>query len=79
MNPELQNWMPAILALFGSTMVVLFGAWLNTRSLLRTMEAFRDELKAEIGRSKAEVLLAIARLETRVELLERDRGLIRKP
>jgi hypothetical protein len=31
MDPQVQLWIPAILALFGSLIVVVLTAWINTR------------------------------------------------
>jgi len=55
----MQLWMPAILALFGSLMVVVVTAWLNTKVLSSQMDALRAEMKQG---------LAEFRLETRVEI-----------
>lgn len=49
------NWMPAILALFGSLLVVLFSAWLNTRALSAQVDAPRTEMKAEMTALRAEM------------------------
>jgi|SRR5271157_1565142 len=55
MNPQLQLWMPAVLSLFGTLIVVVLTAWLNTRMLSAQVESVRSELRAEIGALRAEM------------------------
>jgi hypothetical protein len=45
MTPQVQMWMPAILALFGSLLVVVFTAWWNTKILTAQIEALRTETR----------------------------------
>ena len=42
MNQTVQTWMPAILALFGSLMVVVITAWLNTKALSAQIDALAE-------------------------------------
>jgi uncharacterized membrane-anchored protein YhcB (DUF1043 family) len=93
MNAQVQLWLPAILALFGSLIVVVLTAWINTRMLSAQiaavdsrMEAVRSEmgaLRAEMRQGFAELELRLTRqimeLDHRVERLEEQRGLIRTP
>ena len=86
MNQTVQTWMPAILALFGSLMVVVITAWLNTKALSAQIDALRAEmsaLRAEMRQHIAEAELRITKeileLKSRVERLEEQRGLIRQP
>ena len=90
MGQQLQLWMPALLALFGTLIVVLFSAWLNTRALSIQMDAFRNEMKAELVALRAETKQAIAELELRltkqlselshrIERLEEQRGGLVRP
>ncbi len=83
MNPQLQVWMPAILALFGSLIVVVLTAWINTRMHSAQIEAVRSEiggLRAEMRQGFAELELRLTKqimeLDHRVERLEEQRGLI---
>lgn len=75
------EWMPAILALFGSLIVVLFSAWLNTRALSMQIEAMDKKLTAEMQRGFAELRLEfhkeISELSRRLERLEERLGLVR--
>lgn len=86
--PEIQVWMPTILALFGSQLVVVFSAWLNTKALSAQIEgsdkkltARIEALRAEMRQGFAELRLdfhrKISQLTRRVERLEEQRGLVR--
>ncbi len=54
-NPQAQLWMPAVLALFGSLMVVVITAWLNTKALIAQIEAVRAEMMGQMNSLRAEV------------------------
>ncbi len=59
MNLQSQLWMPAILALFGSLIVVVITAWLNTKALTAQIEAVRAEMmavRAEMMAVRAEMM-----------------------
>jgi hypothetical protein len=88
MSPQFQLWMPAVLSLFGTLIVVVLTAWLNTRMLSAQIESIRSELRAEIGALRAETKQGFAELRLefhqefselsrRVERLEEARGLVR--
>jgi uncharacterized membrane-anchored protein YhcB (DUF1043 family) len=93
MNPQLQVWMPAILALFGSLIVVVLTAWINTRMLsaqIAAVDSRIETVRSEVGALRAEMRQGFAELELRltrqimeldhrVERLEERRGLIRTP
>ena len=79
MNQTAQTWMPAILALFGSLMVVVITAWLNTKALSAQIEALRAEMKQYIAEAELRIIKEILELKGRVERLEEQRGLIRQP
>jgi hypothetical protein len=66
----MEQWMPAILALFGSLMVVVVTAWLNTRALSSQIEALRAEMRQGFAEFRLETHDEIAafRLETRGEI-----------
>jgi hypothetical protein len=51
----MQMWMPAVLALFGSLMVVVVTAWLNTRALSSQIEALRAETKQGLAEFRLEI------------------------
>jgi hypothetical protein len=48
MTPQVQIWMPAILALFGSLLVVVFSAWLNTKAVTAHIDGVDKKLSAQI-------------------------------
>lgn len=48
MTAQVQIWMPTILALFGSLLVVVFTAWLNTKALSAQIEGVDKKLSAQI-------------------------------
>ena len=86
MEQQVQLWMPAILALFGSLIVVVMTAWINTRMLSAQIEAINtkiDALRSEVKQGLAELELRLTKqileLDRRVERLEEQRGLIRTP
>ena len=86
MNPTVQLWMPAILALSSGLMVVAITAWLNTKALSAQIEGVRAEiaaLRAEMRQQMAELELRMMKeffeLRSRVERLEDQRGLILQP
>jgi hypothetical protein len=91
MSSQAQLWMPAILALFGSLIVVSFTAWINTRAVLGHIDAVRaqiDVVRAELDALRAEFKKDLAEFELRlntrlsalerwIERLEEQRGLVR--
>jgi hypothetical protein len=79
MNQSVQVWMPAILALFGSLIVVVITAWLNTKTLSAQIEAMRAEMKQHIAEAELRITKEIIEVKGRVERLEEQRGLIRQP
>jgi hypothetical protein len=86
MSPQVQVWMPAILALFGSLIVVVLTAWINTRmlsALIKGLSSRIEALRAETKQGFAELELKLTKqileLDRRIEWLEEQRGLIRTP
>jgi hypothetical protein len=55
MNGQVQLWMPPILALFGSLIVVVITAWLNTKTLSAQIEAVRSEMTALRAEMRGEI------------------------
>ena len=73
MDPQLQLWMPAVLSLFGTLIVVVLTAWLNTRMLsaqvesVRTqVESVRTELRSEMKAMEERIGRQLAELELRL-------------
>jgi hypothetical protein len=82
--------MPAVLSLFGTLIVVVLTAWLNTRMLSAQVEALGSELRAEMAALRAEVKQGFAELRLefhtqiselahRLERLEERIGLVQRP
>jgi len=63
MSPQLQPWMPSILALFGA-MIVVIAAWLNIQALNAQVDALRAEMQGEIGSLRSEVRGEISSLRS---------------
>ena len=66
MNAQVQLWMPPILAMFGSLIVVVITAWLNTKALSAQIEAVRSEMTALRAEMRSE--MAELRAEMRGEI-----------
>ena len=62
MTPQVQIWMPAILALFGSLLVVVLTAWLNTKALSAQIEGVDKKLTAQIEALRTETRQGFAEL-----------------
>jgi hypothetical protein len=77
MDPQVQVRMPAILALFGSLIVVVLTAWINTRMLSAQIDALRSEMRQGFAELELRLTKQILELDHRVERLEEQRGLIR--
>jgi hypothetical protein len=80
--------MPTILALFGTLVVVVFSAWLNTKALSAQIDGIDKKLSAQIEALRAEMRQGFAKLRLdfrteisqltrRVERLGEQRGLVR--
>jgi hypothetical protein len=69
--------MPAILALFGSLLMVVFTAWLNTKALSAQIEALRAETRQGFAELRLDFHTEISQLTRRVERLDEQRGLVR--
>ena len=67
MNPQLQLWMPAVQSLFGTLIVVVLTAWLNTRMLSAQIESLRRELHAEIESTRRELHSEIEALRSEMK------------
>jgi hypothetical protein len=77
MSGQAQLWMPAILALFGSLIVVSFTTWINTRAVLAHIDALRAEVKKDLAEFELRLNTRLSALERRIERLEEQRGLVR--
>jgi hypothetical protein len=74
---QMQLWMPAILSLFGSLLVVVVTAWLNTKALSSQIDLLRAEMKQSFAEFRLEIHSDMVDVKHRVERLEGLRGLVR--
>jgi hypothetical protein len=77
MPVQVRIWMPTILALFGSLLMVVFTAWLNTKALSSQIEALRAETRQGFAELRLDFHREISQLTHRVERLEEQRSLVR--
>jgi len=66
MTPQVQIWMPAILALFGSLLVVVFTAWLNTKAVTAHIDGVDRKVTAQIEGLDRKVTAQIEGLDKKV-------------
>lgn len=83
MTDDLRLWLPPMLTILGTLIVVVFTAWLNTRAVLGQMEKgmaeLRLELKSEISSLRLELRTELADVKSRIKALEERAGLIFRP
>jgi hypothetical protein len=77
MTAQVQIWMPTLLALFGSLLVVVISAWLNTKALSARIEALRAETRQGFAELRLDFYTEISQLTCCVGRLEEQRGLVR--
>lgn len=82
MNPQWQIWqvwVPPVLALFGSLIVVVITAWLNTRAVSALVDARVAELKQQMAEFELRLTRQLLELSNRVARLEEQRGVVYTP
>ena len=72
MNGQVQLWMPPILALFGSLIVVVITAWLNTKTLSAQIEAVRSEMAALRAEMRGEISALRAEMRGEINTLRAE-------
>ncbi len=60
-------WLPPMLTLLGTLIVVTFTAWLNTRPVPAMIAELRQEVRADIAELRGELKLDILRLENKLD------------
>ena len=68
-------WLPPLLARFGSLIVVVITSFINTRPLGNMLDAFRNEMRAEIRASTAELKAELAEVGYRLTRVEEHVGI----
>lgn len=66
---ELKLWLPPVLTLLGTLIVVTFTAWLNTRSVHSMIEASRQETRADMAVLKLDLMTSVQRIEYKLDHL----------
>jgi hypothetical protein len=74
MTDDIKLWLPPMLTLLGTLIVVTFTAWLNTRSvhamiaeLRQTMRADLAEVRTEVAVKYGELKLDMLRIENKLD------------
>ena len=67
MTDDIKIWLPPMLTLLGTLIVVTFTAWLSTRSVHAMMGELRQEVRADIATFRGE--LATLRGELKLDIL----------
>ncbi len=76
MSDDLRLWLPPMLTLIGTLIVVVFTAWINNRAVFARLDGqeerfatLRQEIRANIAEAIAPINLALARIENKVDQL----------
>jgi hypothetical protein len=67
MTDDIKFWLPPMLTLLGTLIVVTFTAWLNTRSVHAMIAELRQAVRAYIAELRGELKLNILRIENKVD------------
>jgi nitrogen-specific signal transduction histidine kinase len=67
MNDEIKIWLPPMLTLLGTLIVVTFTAWLSTRSVHSMIDALRHEMRADMAGLRGDLKLDIQRVENKLD------------
>ena len=67
MTDDIKLWLPPMLTLLGTLIVVTFTAWLNTRSVHAMVAGLRQPVRADIAELRGELKLDILRIENKVD------------
>jgi hypothetical protein len=67
MDENLKIWLPPMLTLLGTLIVVTFTAWLNTRSVHAMIGELRQEMRADLATAFGQLKLDIQRVENKLD------------
>jgi hypothetical protein len=67
MTDDIKIWLPPMLTLLGTLIVVTFTAWLSTRSVHAMIDALRHEMRADLTELRGELKLDILRIENKLD------------
>ena len=76
MTQQMTIWMPAILSLFGTLIVVVITAWMNTRALSSQIDALGAETRQGFAELHLEYRKEISALAQGVDRLEEQRAIL---
>jgi hypothetical protein len=71
MGDDVKIWLPPMLTLSGTPIVVTFTAWLNTRSVHAMIEALRQEVRADLAEARGDFATMSGGLKLDILRLER--------
>jgi hypothetical protein len=79
MTQQVTLWIPAILSLFGTLIVVVITAWMNmnTHTLSSQIDALRAETRQGFAELRLEFHKGISALAQSVDRLEEQRAILR--
>ena len=68
MTDDIKIWLPPMLTLLGTLIVVTFTAWLSTRSVHSMIGELRQEVRGDIATFRGELKLDILRVESAMKI-----------
>lgn len=74
-----QVWLPPMLAVIGSLIVVVLAAWMNTRAVSAMIEAQGAKTAQQIAEFELRLTKQLLELSNRVAHLEEQRGIVFTP
>jgi hypothetical protein len=70
MTDDVKIWLPPMLTLLGTLVVVIFTAWLNTRSVHAMIGELREAMRANIAELRTEVAVKHGELRLDMQRIE---------
>ena len=67
MTDDVKIWLPPMLTLLGTLIVITVTAWLNTRSVQAMIDALRQETRADLTQTRGELKLDLLRIENKLD------------
>lgn len=79
MNDQISIWLPPLLTLLGTLIVVVFTAWQSSRAVMAEIATLRAETKAGFAELELRLTKQISELAGRIKTLEERAGVIYRP
>jgi len=70
MTDDIKLWLPPMLTLLGTLIVVTFTAWLNTRSVHAMIAELRQTMRADVAEVRTEVAVKYGELKLHILRIE---------